>query len=94
VRPVYEFLCFDPFAGRADEDELFWTHSEFSDRAEVVHDVAAGKAHDSAGAIGHPMRTFDGGDRRHVRLHETGGSATELSAADAWHRAAVGGEPT
>jgi len=24
---------------------------------------------------------------------ETGGSATELSAADAWHRAAVGGEP-
>jgi hypothetical protein len=30
-----EFLCIDSIAGRADEDELFRTHSKLWDRAEV-----------------------------------------------------------
>jgi hypothetical protein len=35
------FLCFDLFAGRADEDELYQTRPEFWDRPEVLHGVAA-----------------------------------------------------
>ena len=27
--PTWNFLCFDRFAGRADEDELFQTRSKF-----------------------------------------------------------------
>jgi hypothetical protein len=35
------FLCFDLFAGSADEDELFQTRSKFGDRPDVLHGVAA-----------------------------------------------------
>jgi hypothetical protein len=35
------FLCFDLFAGRADEDELLQTRSKFWNRPEVLHGVAA-----------------------------------------------------
>jgi hypothetical protein len=38
---VTPLLCFDLFAGRADEDELFQTRSKFWDRPEVLHGVAA-----------------------------------------------------
>ena len=37
---LYYFLCFDLFAGRADEHELLQTRSKFSDRPEVLHGVA------------------------------------------------------
>jgi hypothetical protein len=40
-RVLMNFLCFDLFAGRADEDELFQTRSKFWDRPEVQHGVAA-----------------------------------------------------
>jgi hypothetical protein len=40
-RVLMNFLCFDLFAGRADEDELFQTRSKFWDRPEVLHGVAA-----------------------------------------------------
>jgi hypothetical protein len=39
------FLCFDLFAGRADEDELFQTRSNFGDRPDVLHGVAAREAY-------------------------------------------------
>jgi hypothetical protein len=41
LRRADEFLCIDPFAGRADEDELFRTHSKSCERAEMLHRVAA-----------------------------------------------------
>ena len=37
---LMNFLCFDLFAGRADEHELFQTRSKFWDRSEVLHGVA------------------------------------------------------
>ena len=40
-RHLPKFLCIDPFAGRADEDELFQTRSKLWDRPEVLHGVAA-----------------------------------------------------
>ena len=52
LRRADEFLCIDPFAGRADEDELFRTHSKSWERAEVLHGVAAREAHDSARTVG------------------------------------------
>jgi hypothetical protein len=58
---AYEFLCFDLFAGRADEDELVRTHSKFWDRAEVLHGIAAREAHESARAVGYWVRAFDDG---------------------------------
>jgi hypothetical protein len=57
-----EFLCIDSFAGRADEDELFQTHSKSGERAEVLHGVAAREAHDSARTVGYSVRVFDSGD--------------------------------
>ena len=42
---AYEFPCIDPLARRAEEDELFRTHSKFGDRAEQLHGVAAREAH-------------------------------------------------
>jgi hypothetical protein len=42
---AYEFPCVDPLARRAEEDELFRTHSKFGDRAEQLHGVAAREAH-------------------------------------------------
>ena len=57
-----KFLCLDAFAGGADEDELFRTHSKFCDHAEVLHGVAAREAHESAPAVGYRLRAFDGGD--------------------------------
>jgi hypothetical protein len=53
MRLVDEFLCIDPFAGWADEDELFQTHSTSWERAEVFHGVAAREAHDSARTVGY-----------------------------------------
>jgi len=50
---TYEFLCIDLFAGRANEDELFRTHSKFWDRAKVPHGVTARGAHERAGAVGY-----------------------------------------
>ena len=40
-RVLMNFLCFDLFAGSADEDELFQTRSKFWDRLDVLHAVAA-----------------------------------------------------
>ena len=40
-RVLMNFLRFDVFAGRADEDELFQTRSKFWDRPEVQHGIAA-----------------------------------------------------
>ena len=40
-RVLMNFLCFNLFAGSTDEDELFQTRSEFWDRPEVLHGVAA-----------------------------------------------------
>ena len=57
---AYEFLCIDLFAGRADEDEFFRTHSKFWERAEVLHGVAARGAHESARAVEYCVRAFDG----------------------------------
>jgi hypothetical protein len=51
LRCADEFLCIDPFAGRADEDELFPTRSKFCECAEVLHGVAAREAHDSARTV-------------------------------------------
>jgi hypothetical protein len=62
LRRADEFLCIDPFAGRADEDELFRTHSKSCERAEMLHRVAAREAHDSARAVGYSVRVFDSGD--------------------------------
>jgi hypothetical protein len=56
---VYKLLCLDPFAGRAGENELFRTHSEFWKCAEVLHGVAATEAHDSACTLGYSERAFD-----------------------------------
>src|SRR5271169_2156709 len=42
---LLQVLCFDLFAGGADKDELFRTHSKFWDRAKVLHGVAARAAH-------------------------------------------------
>jgi hypothetical protein len=39
--PLPRPLRFDPFAGRADENELFQTRSKFGDRPEVLHGIAA-----------------------------------------------------
>jgi hypothetical protein len=39
------FLCVEPFAGRANEDERFPARSKFWDCAEVLHGVAARVAH-------------------------------------------------
>jgi hypothetical protein len=55
MRLVDEFLCIDPFAGRADEAdeyELFQTNSKLWERAEVLHCVAAREAHDTARTVG------------------------------------------
>jgi hypothetical protein len=71
MRRADEFLCIDPFAGRADEDELFRSHSESCERAEVPHGVAAREAHDGARAVGYSVRVFDGGV--HVSEHELRG---------------------
>jgi len=69
----HPLLCIDPFTGRADEDEMFPTHSKFWDCAEVLHGVAAGEAHYGRRAVGYRRRAFDGGGWgrviRHVRLH-------------------------
>jgi hypothetical protein len=62
LRRADEFLCIDPFAGRADEDELFQTHSKSWQRAQVLHRVAAREAHDSARTVGYSVRVFDSGD--------------------------------
>ena len=62
MRLVDEFLCIDPFAGRADEYELFQTNSKLWERAEVLHGVAAREAHDSARTVGYSVRVFDSGD--------------------------------
>jgi hypothetical protein len=62
MRLVDEFLCIDPFAGRADEDELFRAHSKSWERAEVLHGVAAREAHDSARAVGYLVWVFGSGD--------------------------------
>ena len=61
MRRADEFLCIDPFAGRADEYELFQTNSKLWERAEVLHGVAAREAHDSARAVGYLMRAFGSG---------------------------------
>ena len=58
------FLCFDLFAGRADEDELFQTRSKFWDRPEVLHGVAA-RGHIRTGVSsgtsgGHSMAGIEG----------------------------------
>ena len=59
LRRADEFLCIDPFAGRADEAdeadeyELFQTNSKLWERAEVLHCVAAREAHDSACTAGY-----------------------------------------
>jgi hypothetical protein len=62
LRGADEFLCIDPFAGRADEDELFQTRSKSWERAEVLHGVAAREAHDSARTVGYSGRVFDSWD--------------------------------
>ena len=62
LRRADEFLCLDPFAGRADEDELFRTHSKSWERAEVLYGVAAREAHDSARAVGYLVWVFGSGD--------------------------------
>jgi hypothetical protein len=58
---LYEFLCIDLFAGRADKDELFRTHSKFWERAEMLHGIAAREAHESARAVKYRVRVIDGG---------------------------------
>jgi hypothetical protein len=50
---AYEFLCIDLFAGRANKDELFQTHSELRDRAKVPHSVATRGADERARAVGY-----------------------------------------
>jgi hypothetical protein len=62
MRHADEFLCIDSFAGRADEDELFQTHSKSWERTEVLHGVAAREAHDSACTVGCSGRVFDSGN--------------------------------
>ena len=47
------------FAGRADEDQLCWTHSKLWKRAQMLRGVAASEAHESAWADRHGRRTFD-----------------------------------
>jgi hypothetical protein len=44
-RVLINFLCIYSVVGRADEDELFRTHSKFWNRAELLHGVAAREAH-------------------------------------------------
>jgi hypothetical protein len=61
VPHVYNLLCLDPFAGRADEDELFRTHSKFWKCSDVLHGVAATEAHDSARTVGYSVRAFNSG---------------------------------
>jgi hypothetical protein len=61
VLRFHKFLCFDIFTGRADEDELFRTHSKFWDRAEVLHSVAAATAQNGRRALDYKGRAFDGG---------------------------------
>ena len=62
LRRAVEFLCIDPVAGGADEDELFRAHSKSWERAEVLHGVAAREAHDSARAVGYLVGVFGSGD--------------------------------
>ena len=61
LRPQLNFLRIDAFAGRADEDELIFTHSKFWDRAEVFHGAAAGGAHYGRRAAGCKRRALDNG---------------------------------
>ena len=56
---AFEFLCFDLFAGRADEHQLFWTHAKFRESAQVLHGIAASGADESARADGYWGRAFD-----------------------------------
>jgi hypothetical protein len=62
LRRADEFPCIDPFAGRADEDELFPTRSKSWERAEMLHGVAAREAHDCARTVWHSVRVFDSVD--------------------------------
>jgi len=55
------FPCIEPFAGRANEDELFPARSKFWDRAEVLHGVAAREAHYGRRIARYWGRAFDGG---------------------------------
>src|SRR5277367_3612348 len=59
LRHPLSFLCIDPLAERADEDEPSRTHSKFCDRAKVLHGVAAGEAH-----YGRPPRRVPGASVR------------------------------
>jgi hypothetical protein len=91
---LMNFLCFDLFAGRADEDELFQTRSDFWDRPEVLHGVPQ-EGHIRTGVLSgtsgeHSMGGLRACDTAWRYSTETGGSATELSATDAWRGAAVG----
>ena len=56
---AFEFLCFDLFAERADEHQLFWTHAKFCESAQVLHGIAASGADESARADGYWGRAFD-----------------------------------
>ena len=48
---LMNFLCFDLFAGRADEHELFQTRSKFWDRPEVLHGVATEGVYSRTGVL-------------------------------------------
>jgi hypothetical protein len=55
------FLCVEPFAGRANEDERFPARSKFWDCAEALHGVAAREAHYGRRVARYWGRAFDGG---------------------------------
>jgi hypothetical protein len=80
-------LCFDVFAGRADEDEFFLTHPKLRDRAKMFHRVAA-RGHTRIRVLSRIERErstmgVDGVKYDKVNSLETGGSTIELSVTDA-----------
>ena len=97
LRRPRNFPGIDPFAGRADENELLRAHPVFRDRAKALHGIAAGYAHDGRRFWRVKWQAFNCGRGRlfiwHIRgSTESGGSATGLSATNAWRSAVVGDE--
>jgi hypothetical protein len=81
-----QFFCFEVFAGRADEDEFFLTHSKLWDRAKMLHRVAASGAHKDPRAVEDRACSttgVDGVKYDKVNSLETGRSTIELSVTDA-----------
>ena len=76
---IFHYL--DRLAGRAAQDKQLRTHSKSWDCSDMLHGVAARKAH-TGGEQGLRVCMCDS--------IEAGGSATELSATGAWHRTAAG----